>query len=238
MIWIIGGTSGIGKAIALALSHKHGTAVDGIESMDVRDTGQVRDRLRTIVREGILHNDPLTGIVYSAGANELSWLGEMGEDGIQDAMDILDVNVAGFWRVLDQLVSENLVPPGWWDGFSVLAITSDAARRPLRTSTAYCASKAALEMTVRTAARELSAVGIRVNGLAPGMTEGTKMTAYIDKRVPEVRGWTPAQAIEYEIQQEVMPGRVTPEELAEVAVAIMNGPCHWTGDIVTVNGGR
>ena len=144
----------------------------------------------------------------------------------------------GFIRLMDLIMDPEVFPEEWRDGVTVLAITSDAGERPMRTSMAYCASKAGLNMAIKVAARECAAHGIRVLGIAPGMTEGTDMTKYIDRTVPELRGWTEAKTVEYEIQQEVTPGRINREELAVVAIMAANGPRHWTGDIITVNGGR
>jgi NAD(P)-dependent dehydrogenase (short-subunit alcohol dehydrogenase family) len=142
---------------------------------------------------------------------------------------IYDVNVLGFMRVLRAAVHTGCR--------SIVAISSDAATRPMRTSMAYCASKAALDMCVKCAAREL-APEIRVNAVSPGMTLGTAMTEYIDKTVPAMRGWTPEEAWEYEHSQIPAGRRARPEEIAQVVYDVLVGPEYMTGSIVTINGGR
>lgn len=241
MRWIIGGTSGIGAAIANMFSRYDKEDIPLISDAgdcDVRDSAQVRHRLSRAVAAADQVDQRLKTIIYSAGVNELTFLGTMGDDGLIDAADVIDVNLMGFIRLLDAVMSDEVFPASWREGLTIIAISSDAAERPMRTSTAYCASKAGLNMAIRTSARELASHGIRVLGLAPGMTEGTRMTDYIDTTVPTLRGWTEEEAMEYEASQEVTPGRVTPEELAVTVLMMANGPKHWTGDIVTVNGGR
>jgi NAD(P)-dependent dehydrogenase (short-subunit alcohol dehydrogenase family) len=108
----------------------------------------------------------------------------------------------------------------------------------MRTSAIYCASKAALEMAVRVASRELAPLGWRVNAVAPGKVADTPMTSYVDQRVMEIRGWTEEQASEYERQSSPLGRMVTKEEVADVILNVLNGPQAQTGEIIAVNGGR
>jgi NAD(P)-dependent dehydrogenase (short-subunit alcohol dehydrogenase family) len=55
-------------------------------------------------------------------------------------------------------------------GGSFIAISSESAVIPIRNLSAYCSSKAGLDMLTRVAADELGARGIRVNGIRPGLT--------------------------------------------------------------------
>jgi NAD(P)-dependent dehydrogenase (short-subunit alcohol dehydrogenase family) len=57
-----------------------------------------------------------------------------------------------------------------------VAISSNSARIPRRNSIAYCASKAALSMALRVAARELAGSQVAVWGYEPGLLAGTPMT--------------------------------------------------------------
>lgn len=240
MRWVIGGTSGIGAMCAeIFYKYDHeAPIVDDASMCDVREASVIRSALHDVVAASFREGDPIKTIIYSAGANELAFLGTMGDDGLTDAADVIDVNLMGFIRLMDTIMDPEVFPVEWRKGLTVIAVSSDAAERPMRTSMAYCASKAGLNMAVKVAARELASHGIRVLGLAPGMTEGTGMTDYIDSTVPILRGWTTEETLRYEAQQEVTPGRVLPEELAVVLLMMANGPRHWTGDIVTVNGGR
>jgi NAD(P)-dependent dehydrogenase (short-subunit alcohol dehydrogenase family) len=155
--------------------------------------------------------------------------------------DMFNVNVFGFMRVVKTMANH------WRTPFprSLVAVTSDAARRPMRTSMAYCASKAALDMCIKQAAREHAPIefgpggAIRVNGVAPGMTAPTGMSEYIDEAVPAIRGWTLAKAKEYEASQNPMHRRISPAEIAAaVKYMLVDSPMSQTGSIMEVNCGR
>lgn len=229
--WVIGGTSGIGLATVRQL-RQMGMDVfsSGMES-DVRNVENVRSKLRDA--EELV--GPLESIVYSAGTNQLDWVGRMDVQGLWDASHVLDTNLLGFITVLDACAEHGRREQ---QPLRVTVVTSDAAERPLRTSIAYCASKAGLNMAVKVAARELGPHGWRINGVAPGMTDGTEMTDYIDRRVPEVRGWSHEETLRYERSQDVVPGRIPPEQVADAIAQVLTGPDYLNGNITTINGGR
>lgn len=254
-VWVIGGTSGIGKAIVDTLQHQghHGFVFATGEEVDVTDQSAIEQELVHIsdATTGEVE-DPLQQVFFCAGISYLNWLGKMDDAGLGNAQEVIDVNLMGFINVMNFLVK------AWGDGLldcqsyqrlpiNVCAVSSDAANRPMRTSIAYCASKAGLNMAIRVAARELGPAGWRVWGVAPGMIEHTehypsRMTQYIDVRVPEVRGWTADEATVYEAQQSVVrsPMRIHPMGVADFAVPL-NEPgnhSHVNGNIYAVNGGR
>lgn len=180
----------------------------------------------------ILEHGPFTHVVYSAGINQLKWIKDYGEDPSM-IHEVMMVNVIGFSYMLSALEYANAGVP-----CRVVAVSSDAAERPMRGSLAYCASKAALNMAVRVAARELGPAGWRVNAVAPGMTEFTEMQAYIDRQVPIFRGWSPAKARSYEDSQNPLGRRATTDEVAELIQDVLLGSDYMNGSIITLNGGR
>ncbi len=111
-------------------------------------------------------------------------------------------------------------------GGAIIAITSISGFLADRTMAHYAASKAGLAQLVRSAARELGAVGIRVNAVAPGTT-ATPMFATTD-RLPGYRERVAAHAAL---------GRVgTPDEVAQAAVALCT--LDWvTGQVLAADGG-
>jgi NAD(P)-dependent dehydrogenase (short-subunit alcohol dehydrogenase family) len=231
--WVIGGTSGIGAACAELMQKEMQVTSTGLREgdWDVR-----RQRPGLIAEMGYP-----THIVYSAGINHLDWIGQ----GVVDHADVIDVNLVGFLRLMNSLVLEGQMSNTHERGHypfgmlpSVVVVSSDAAERPLRTSIGYCASKAGLNMAVRVAARELGPHGWRINAVSPGMTNDTGMQQYVDERVQKVRGWDWGQMMDYEVQQAVTPGRITPDQVAEVVYSTLMGPSHLNGSIITLNGGR
>lgn len=235
---VIGGQTGIGMAIAQRLESRHHFDVVhtvGKQECDVRNDIHVENFFRHAEEE-----QSYDTIVYSAGVSYLEWLGAMDHGDLDKMYEVIDVNLTGFLRVMNTIV------PGIPGADSriaenprkILVISSDAANRPMRTSAAYCASKAGLDMAVRCAARELGPYGWQINALSPGMTAPTGISDYVDKRVPEIRSWTPERAMHYEQSQEVVPGRMHPNLLAMFAVQMLFSPEHLNGSIITMNGGR
>ena len=223
--WVIGGDSGIGKACVDRLDALgHAVEATGIE-VDVRFKRQMVNYMQS--------SRPFDWIVYSAGINILSWDRDLQ---IDDASNLFDVNVFGFMRLI-QIVAESQYRNKVGPGVSIVAISSDAATRPMRTSMAYCASKAALNACVKQAAREL-APHVRVNAIAPGIVAPTGMSHYIDAMVPVIRDWTPERASSYETSQIPFGRRGWPSEVAEAVCNTLAGPSYMSGAIVEVNGGR
>ena len=221
---VFGGRSGIGAACVdrLRMVGLRATGVDKIDA-DVR--------VRRPVWEVIADANPRY-VVYSAGVTALDWIGDAS---YMDFKRIMDINVYGFINVMQGLLALNEtheVPR------SIVAITSDAAWRPMRTSLNYCASKAALEMAVKVAARELAPRGWKVNAVAPGKVSDTSMTEYVDKRVTELRGWSAEEAEDRELASNTLGRMVHPVEVAEVVVSTLLGPQAQTGAVIPVNGGR
>lgn len=222
---ILGASSGIGEStlthLRLGMQQTWWLSPDKDE-LDVRDVRAVRSYVRA--------HAPLDYVVFSVGVNYLEWLGKLTSD---DVFNVIDTNLSSFILFLDALVEAQPDHPA-----RVVVVGSDAAERPLRTSIAYCASKAGLHMAVRAAARELGPKGWRLNVVAPGMTDHTGMQRYVDTRVAEVRGWSEEHMRSYEAQQEVVPGRINTNEVAQVILSTLTGPEHLNGSIITINGGR
>ena len=106
-----------------------------------------------------------------------------------------------------------------------MVISSVSARLVDRTMGLYCASKAALDMVVRVAAREW-APAVRVNAVAPGVTD-TPMLGPAPREGAWLTGVAGRTAL----------GRIgRPEDIAEAVVAVHG--MHWvTGQIIECDGG-
>lgn len=221
-VWVIGGTSGIGAAVASLLEERLENPSATGKDVDVTFPEELAHYQRRC--------GPWDGVVFSAGTNQLSWIRDITQS---ERRAIMETNYGGFVNLLKVLLQDSRQRP-----IPIVAVSSDAGRRPMRTSLAYCASKAALNMAVQCAARELGPKGWRINAIAPGMTDRTEMTAYIDRQVPAIRGWTPQQAREYEKSQQPLGRRGTPEEMALMIFDMLYAPNYLNGAIIEVNGGR
>lgn len=218
-ILVIGGTSGIGKACALALAEDNMVVAPSKDQLDVTSSDSIELFFR---RKDTRH---FQGLVYSAGVNYLAWHEEIDED---EAMHVLDVNILGFLRLVKYMATRRCV-----------VIGSNAADMPMRTSAVYNASKAGLHAAVRCVAREAASYGGVFNIVAPGKIADTDMTRYVEKRTQELRNWTPEALRQYELTKMATQRYGTVDEVAKVVKWLMlEAPSYINGETINVDGGR
>ena len=162
--------------------------------------------------------EPIDILINCAGVNALDWFPNVSA---QDMQNVMDVNAFAIYRTTKALLEK-------LRGGTVLNIISNASHVPMTCSLAYNASKAAAHMMTLQMARELKKThDITVFGISPNKLKNTGMSAATDARVPELRGWTPEQAAEY--QRAALPSgeETDPEVLAEfIAFLLSNKERH------------
>jgi len=175
-----------------------------------------------------LADDPVDYIVLNDGYNHLSWIGQTPESD----EEIIWVNVLAPYWVLNTAVALQPDHPA-----HVLFVGSQTYRVAQRTTSLYCASKAAATMLMRVAARELAPKGWRVNMLAPGKIEDTTMSNMTDQQVNSLRGWTQEQADQY-AKNLIPAGRVTNKsEVVDGIFWALNSPDYVNGATLDFMGG-
>lgn len=93
-------------------------------------------------------------------------------------------NVTGPLELLRHFVKSQIRPERDGTVKKFVAISSNSARIPRTNSAPYCASKAALSMALRCAAREFATAGkVMVWGYEPGMLAGTPMTEHVTSQL-------------------------------------------------------
>ena len=133
---------------------------------------------------------------------------------------ILDVNLkAAFFAVRAAVPHMRRAGRG-----SIVNVASIAGLKPVGSSIAYCASKAALLSLTQTLATALGPE-IRVNAVAPGFIE-TRWHAGNEMNAQRSLERTPLQR------------NGSPEDVAEVVVFLATSAGFVTGEIVVVDGGR
>lgn len=237
---VTGAQQGIGKAIALALGREGAhvvvnhlddqasaeATVAQIESGGSRAVAVQGSVARTEdIRNMVAAGQALGGIsilVNNAGIfPRVSFL-EMTE---ADWDDVLNVNLKGAFLCI-QSVARQMVANG--RSGSVINLTSGAAFRSSPRGVHYVSSKAGLVGLTRATALELAPHHIRVNAIAPGLTD-TAQPRY---------GMSEA---EVQAAAEHVPlGRIAlPDDIAEVAVFLASDAAgHMTGQTLHVNGGQ
>ena len=233
---VLGGTSGIGEAIALGFAEEGANVVAtsrtservadtaselrsrGAETIEVTADVTDRESIERLREETIDAFDGVDTVVNSAGTASRNSISEMTD---RDWEHVLDVNLTGVYRSC-QLFA-NAMNEG-----SIVNISSLAAGLARSNLSAYVASKAGLEGFTRCAAKEF-APDIRVNAVAPGFVvtpinedqyaQGTELRTRIDERTPL--------------------GRVASrEEMVGVVLYLASDAASYTtGEVIRVDGG-
>ena len=221
---VVGGGSGIGAAVAAA----HRARGDEVLVWDIGPHADVR----CDITDPAQINAAASATVERIGVPDLvtitAGIGHAGPllDAPADAWDrVVGTNAKGVWLAMRALARPMLDGNGDGGGGSIVATSSVSARLADRTMGLYCASKAALDMVIEVAALEW-APAVRVNGVAPGVTDTPMLGP-----VPRDRGWLRGVADRTAL------GRLgTPDDVAEVILALHD--MRWvTGQILPCDGG-
>lgn len=203
-VWLIGASSGIGRAVAEALhargaqvivSARQHAALQGFVAqhpgsqavaLDVTDRQAVADAAAQLLAQG-----PLDLVCYCAGRYQPMRATALDVD---ELLRHQQVNLGGVHHVLGAIVPAMLqaaqtVPAGYAPHLSLVA--SVAGWRGLPQSLAYGPTKAALINLAETLFLDLRPQGVGVSVVNPGFVE-TPLTARNDFRMPALI--TPAQA--------------------------------------------
>ncbi|VDM75678.1 unnamed protein product [Strongylus vulgaris] len=169
---VTGASRGIGYAIATALS-KAGANVVALarDQAKLEDLRSKHSNISIIVGDVTASESSLTTLlapyqpfdflVNNAGCGILESAHSLTEEAVTR---ILDVNLKApimLTKIVTAEMARNSVRG------AVVNISSQASMRPLQDHTAYCASKAGLDMATRCFAKELGQFGIRVNCVNP-----------------------------------------------------------------------
>jgi NAD(P)-dependent dehydrogenase (short-subunit alcohol dehydrogenase family) len=114
-------------------------------------------------------------------------------------------------------------------GGSMVAISSIAGILTHRWMTAYCVSKAGIEMLVRNAADELGGAGIRVNAVRPGLVPTDLAAGLVNN---------PQSNADY-LDQMPLRRLGTPDDIASIVRFLIGPESSWiTGQVISCDGGH
>jgi len=236
---VIGGTSGIGLAIAKGMAEAGADVVptsrrqDQVEAAareienrgrrSIRVTSDVGDRasLQSVLDESIKAFGKVDVLVNSAGRTKRAPTLDFGEE---DWNSILDTNLTGTLRAA-QVFGRHMLER---ESGSIINIASLSTFVALYEVAAYSASKAAVASLTKSLAIEWSEKGVRVNAIAPGVFRTPLNEKLLDEteRGREFLLRTPMKRF----------GNV--EELAGAAIFLASDAASFvSGEILTVDGG-
>jgi 3-oxoacyl-[acyl-carrier protein] reductase len=237
---VTGASKGIGAAIALQLAET-GAAVAVNYASDNAGADRV---VGNILRVGGKTVAIQADVSKSADVTRLfdetvAALGRpsilVNNAGVYSFASLEDVTEAEFHRQFDTNVLSTILTTrsaaATFDahGGSIINISSISSINPVPNSVVYSASKAAVDTITTALAKELASRKIRVNAIAPGMTEteGLAGAGIEGETVKNIGATLPM-------------GRVgKPDDIARVAVFLASDDSAWlTGERITASGGQ
>lgn len=225
---ITGGGTGLGAAIAIALS-KAGAKVtiagrrqqpldavasghEGIAAVacDVTDEASVSECF-AVARE---QSGPIDIVVANAGSALAKPFLRQSADELKS---MLDVNLAGVFNVWKAAAPE-MKSAGWG---RLIAVASTAGLKGYPYVSTYCAAKHGVVGLTRALALELAETGITVNAVCPGYAE-TELLDQALKNITDKTGMTREQAADTLKQNNPQKRFVQPEEVADAVLWLCN----------------
>lgn len=233
---VIGGTSGIGRAIALAFAEDGADVVASSRTRSAVETvaTEIRDRGVETIEQccDVTDRDSLIAlrdaIVDEFGGIDIlvASPGAIARESISDITDdewdhVLDVQLTGVHRVC-QVFTEAI------DEGSIVTITSMSSQQTMPKLAAYSAAKGGIDAYTRVAAKEFGPE-IRVNAIRPGFFLTPQTEDAYSEGSPRRTG----------VEKQTELGRIgQPEELAGAAIYLASDSASYTtGEVLTVDGG-
>lgn len=224
-ILVVGGTSGIGKAVVQDLLEQNARVIVAARH---KPEAEVADRVAYISLDVTEPGDSLSalpdtlhGLVYTPGSINLKPFTALKPD---DFLADFSINVLGAIRV----IKAALKPLRAAQGASVVLFSTVAVQLGLNYHTSVAAAKGALEGLGRSLAAELASKQVRVNLIAPSLTNtplAENLLATDDKKAASR-------------QRHPMGRYGEAQDIARATVFLLSGDSSWvTGQVLHVDGG-
>jgi NAD(P)-dependent dehydrogenase (short-subunit alcohol dehydrogenase family) len=184
---------------------------------DVTDDESVEAAVAATGRLG-----PLRLAVNAAGTGNV---GSVLNGPAKEFQALLDTNLTGVYRCL-RAEARAMKAAG---GGAIVNVSSIAGALTHRWMSAYCASKAGVNMLTRCAADDLGEHGVRVNAVMPSLVP-TELTAMMVGN---------AQVTEEYLRRMPIARLGTPEDVAALTAFLLSDEASWiSGQVIGVDGGH
>ena len=128
--------------------------------------------IEATIKEIVQINGPFDGYVQCAGISKDL---PLNSGKFEKIHELMLTNFYSFYELVRVISRKGRYNPG----LSIVGVSSTASECGVPSNTAYSASKAAMNGSMRSMARELSAKGIRVNTVLPGPTNTEMYREYL-----------------------------------------------------------
>jgi NAD(P)-dependent dehydrogenase (short-subunit alcohol dehydrogenase family) len=251
-ILVTGATGALGQAAAKGLADAGarltlaGANAAGLEALAASLPVEVRLVVRrpesesdadAIVAAAVSAYGRLDGVLVASGMNKVSPIVDMPLEMFESVMD---ANVRGSWLVcksagrqlLAQAQAENQESAGAGAGSIILVSSTRGKLGHPAGYTAYCPSKAAVDLLTKTLAAEWGKAGIRVNAIAPTVFR-SELTAWMYG--DDEKGRTTREAMLSRIPL----GRLAePDDFVGAVQYLLSGAAAFlTGQVIYLDGG-
>ncbi len=242
---ITGGGTGIGKGIAGALLNEGAKLMLAQRRLSVvQETARQldptgirvqargcdvssRQQVQQLVNETLEQFGQIDILVNNAAITGMPALSPFLECSDETWDTILDVNLKGTF-ICSQEVARHMATRGRG---VILNISSVGAFAAQQLAAAYCASKAGMEGLTKAMALELAALGIRVNGIAPG-------DIVVEKNQEIVKDLAEAEVDSAYVRKTPLGRRGLPEEIGKAAAFLASDDASFVhGTTLIVDGG-
>lgn len=187
-------------------------------TFDIYENAEIEESINQIVKEYGAFN----GFVYCAGIGGVRPLSVTKKTFTNEMMN---ANLYSFIEMVRCITKKD----SFVKGGSIVAISSVSSIKGLKSKTAYCASKAALDASVRCMAAELSERGIRVNSILKGWVESDMKKDFIRSNM---------ELSENDDFKKQLLGVIDPVEIANtVAFLLSDATKTITGTSLLIDGG-
>lgn len=239
-IFITGASSGMGKETAILCSKLGAKVVlaarneeklrevinclEGSEHhyypFDLRNIDDIEEFIKNIISE----TGPMDGFVHSAGVGSTRPLKLLKPSSL---VEVMTINYYSFIEIIRCLTKKK----HFNEGMSIVGISSISSKQGNQTKTAYCASKAAMDASVRCLAKELAGNHIRVNTVNPALINTDIYKQFLDNSGNS----KDAQNI---MERQYL-GLGEPIDVANMIAFLLSDAARFiTGSSVDIDGGR
>lgn len=242
---ITGAAMGIGKAIAKAFAGAGANVVvadideekgkQTVEELKKKSVDSIfclldvrnHEQIRSCIEKTVEHFGKIDILMNNAGIGRPRASAEMS---VKDWQDVIDINLSGVF-FMSQAAGKVMIKQGFGNIVNTVSMSAYICNWH-SAQTNYYAAKAGVAAVTKALAAEWAPYGIRVNGIAPGVTV-TDQTDWMFKDpsmkdyVKEIFDWTPL-------------GRpAQPEELTGACIYLASDASSYTtGHVIVIDGGH